>query len=74
MKHLRDSKVTYFEHFAFAIKASILLGIAALASVIHSVLPWVCQGTSAKIVIYLYKTRLKNHPNPEYQKWINTEM
>ena len=68
-KHLEESQCSYLEHFKFAIYAGTLLLIASIASFIHAFIPAFFKGTAAYIVIKLYKTRLKNHPNPLYQKW-----
>lgn len=70
-QHLKDSRTSYIEHFKFAVYASILLQYAAIASLIHSIFPFFFKGTSASIVIKLYKQRLVNHPNPLYQEWIH---
>ena len=72
-KHLRDSRCSYLEHFKFAMYAFMLLLWAAVASLIHAFVPALFKGTSAYIVIKLYKQRLRNHPNPQYQDWINNE-
>lgn len=66
-KHLKESKCTYLEHYAFAFKAGILMIIGGLVSIIHAFLPCVFQKTSAKIVLYLYNNRIKNHPNKTYR-------
>jgi hypothetical protein len=71
MKHLEDSKTTYWEHFKFAIYASILLIFAGITSIIHAIVPSWFQGTAAWVVIKLYRQRLETHPNPLYQKWVN---
>lgn len=70
-KHLDESECSYVEHLNFAVYASLLLFAAAIASIIHAFIPAFFKGTAAYIVIKLYKTRLKNHPNPLYQKWKN---
>lgn len=69
-KHLQDSRCSYFEHFKFAIYAGVLLLLAAIASLIHAIFPAIFKGSSAYIVIKLYKERLENHPNATYQDWI----
>lgn len=70
-EHLDHSNVTYFEHLKFAFYASGLLLYASIASLIHAILPNLFPATAAKIVIKLYKKRLENHPNPNYQEMIN---
>jgi len=69
-KHLSDSKAGYWEHLKFAIYASALLLWAAIASLLHAIVPALFPGTSAFIVIKLYKQRLENHPNPRYKDWV----
>lgn len=70
-KHLLDSKTTYLEHAKFAIYASFLLFYAAIASIIHALIPSLFPSTAAGIVTKLYNIRLKNHPNPEYRKMLD---
>jgi hypothetical protein len=71
--HLKDSEISYFEHFKFALYACGLLFYAAIASLIHAFIPGLFKGTPAYIVIKLYKQRLVGHPNKQYQEWINDE-
>lgn len=68
--HLEDSNASYFEHLKFAIYAAMFLFVAAAASLIHAFFPFLFKGTSAYIVIKLYKERLENHPNPIYKEWV----
>jgi len=70
-KHLLESSTTYFNHFKFAIYAALLLTYAGMASIIHAFIPALFKGTSAFIVIKLYKERLVNHPNKLYKQWMN---
>lgn len=72
-KHLDESNCGYIEHFKFALYAAFLLFVGALASLIHAFIPGIFRGTSAYIVIKLYKERLENHPNSTYQNWIKNE-
>jgi hypothetical protein len=69
-KHLKDSNVTYTQHMRWAIVAGIRLIYAGVASIIHAVVPAWFSATAAKTVIDLYHTRLKDHPNIEYQNYI----
>lgn len=69
-KHLSDSKVNYWGHFVFALKASALLMFASITSFVHAFLPVLFPATAARIVIRLYKERLAHHPNPEYQRML----
>lgn len=70
-QHLIDSQTTYIEHLKFAVYASFQLLIAAIASIIHAVFPFMFKGTAAFIVIKLYNQRLVNHPNKNYQEWMH---
>ena len=70
-KHLEKSKETYISHLIWAILASLRLLWAAIASLIHGFFPNLFPGTAAKTVIDLYHKRLVNHPNKEYQKYID---
>lgn len=68
-KHLEVNRVTFIQHFIFAIQAGFLLLYAGIASIIHAFCPAWFDGTPAKIVAKLYKGRIKNHPNPEYRSF-----
>jgi len=67
-QHLEDSNTNYFGHAKFALYAAVMLLYAALASVIHALLPNLFPSTAASIVSKLYNYRIKNHPNPLYRK------
>jgi hypothetical protein len=71
-EHLEKSKETYLSHLLFAILAGFKLLVAALASFIHGFFPNLFPGTAAKTVIDLYHKRLVNHPNKDYQTYINS--
>ena len=43
MRHLKDSKMSYFEHLGFAMKLSVQLNIMALVSFIHAIFPFMLQ-------------------------------
>ena len=43
MRHLKDSKMSYFEHLGFAMKLSVQLNIMALLSFIHAIFPFMLQ-------------------------------
>ena len=43
MRHLKDSKMSYFEHLGFAMKLSVQLNIMALISFIHAIFPFMLQ-------------------------------
>lgn len=68
--HLQESKITYWQHFSFAIIAGFKLIVAGIASLIHAIIPQWFPGLAAYTVIELYKQRLEEHPNPDYQKKI----
>ncbi len=70
-EHLTKSKETYFSHLIWAILAGFRLLWAAVASFIHGFFPNLFPGTAAKTVIDLYHKRLVNHPNKEYQNYID---
>lgn len=70
-EHLEKSKETYPSHLVFALFAGFKLLGAALASFIHGFFPNLFPGTAAKTVIDLYHKRLVNHPNKEYQTYID---
>ena len=70
-EHLTKSKETYLSHFVFANRAGLKLLVAALASFIHGFFPNLLPGKAAKTIIDLYHKRLVNHPNKEYQDYID---
>lgn len=55
-EHLRDAGESYFEHLAFATLVSGLLFAAALACLIHAIVPAFCRRSASRIVALL--TRL----------------
>lgn len=69
--HLEKSNTNYSAHLLWALHAGMQLIWAGIASIIHAVVPSLFPGTAAKTVIDLYHTRLKNHPNSEYQSYID---
>tara|TARA_B100000131_G_C17936531_1_gene540559 strand:+ start:347 stop:598 length:252 start_codon:yes stop_codon:yes gene_type:complete len=69
--HVKKSGTTTIGHFKFAIYASVLLFYAAIASLIHALMPRFFESTAARIVAKLYNERLKDHPNPEYRKLLD---
>ncbi len=71
-EHLEKSKETYFSHFFWAQLAGLRLIWAGIASMIHGLIPGFFPGTAAKTVIFLYHKRLTNHPNSEYQDYIDS--
>lgn len=73
IRHLEESKITYWRHLIFAVIAGVRLIIAGVASLIHAFIPQWFPGVAAFTVIDLYKQRLEDHPNPDYQKMIKEE-
>ena len=43
MRHLKDSKMSYFEHLSFAMKLAVQLNVMAFVSFIHAIFPFVLQ-------------------------------
>lgn len=70
LKHLEESETGYWQHFIFAMVAGLRLITAGLASLIHAIVPQWFPGLAAFTVIDLYKRRLEDHPNQDYQKMI----
>lgn len=69
-QHLVDSKTNYASHCIWAFSAGIRLILAGLASLLHALHPSLFSEVAAKTVIKLYYTRLHNHPNRQYQLYI----
>lgn len=72
-KHLILSKVTYKDHFFWALKSGLILISIGVASIIHGIAPFLFEGTTAKKIIEIFYQHLYNHPNPEYQIIIKKE-
>jgi hypothetical protein len=43
MRHLKDSKMSYFEHLGFAMKLAVQLNVMAFVSFIHAIFPFMLQ-------------------------------
>jgi len=43
MRHLKDSKMSYFEHLSFAMKLAVQLNVMAFVSFIHAIFPFMLQ-------------------------------
>lgn len=71
-EHLEKSKETYVPHFVWAFFSGLKLIWAGVASIIHGFIPGLFPGTAAKTVIDLYHKRLVDHPNKEYQNYIDS--
>lgn len=72
LEHLEKSKETYPGHFVWAVLAGFRLIWAGIASIVHGLVPGLFPGTAAKTVIFLYHKRLVEHPNKEYQDYIDS--
>jgi hypothetical protein len=71
-EHLEKSQESYGSHFVWAKIAGLRLIWAGIASIIHGLIPAFFPGTAAKTVIFLYHKRLLDHPNKEYQDYIDS--
>ena len=69
-KHLDKSKVTYFQHLAWAIVAGLRLIWAGITSIIHGIIPSLFDGKAPSTVIDIYHNHLVGHPNEEYKDMI----
>lgn len=70
-QHLKKSQETYSSHLIWATYAGIKMILVGCSSIVHGIVPAFFQGTAAKTVIDFYHKRLVNHPNNEYQTYIN---
>ena len=43
MRHLKDSKMSYFEHLGFAMKLAVHLNVMAFISFVHAIFPFMFQ-------------------------------
>ena len=43
MRHLKDSKMSYFEHLSFAMKLAVQLNVMAFVSFVHAIFPFMLQ-------------------------------
>lgn len=71
--HLILSKVSYKDHFFWALYSGALLIAIGIASIIHGFAPFLFEGTTAKKIIEIFYQHLYNHPNPDYQITIKEE-
>jgi len=70
-EHLKKSQETYGSHLIWATYAGIKMILVGCSSIVHGIVPAFFQGTAAKTVIDFYHKRLVNHPNNEYQDYID---
>lgn len=71
IEHLNKSQEDYVSHLRWAEISGLRLILAGLASLVHGLVPGLFPGTAAMTVIDLYHKRLIDHPNNEYQDYIN---
>ena len=71
-EHLNKSQEGYVSHLVWAELSGFRLILAGLASLVHGLVPGLFPGTAAMTVIDLYHKRLVDHPNNEYQDYINS--
>lgn len=71
IEHLEKSQEGYVNHLVWAEHSGLRLILAGLASLVHGLVPGLFPGTAAMTVIDLYHKRLIDHPNNEYQDYIN---
>ena len=69
---MKKSQETYGSHLVWATYAGIKMILVGCSSIVHGIVPAFFQGTAAKTVIDFYHKRLVNHPNHEYQIYIET--
>ena len=72
-EHLAKSQEGYMSHFVWAELSGLRLIWADIASLIHGLVPGLFPGTAAITVIDLYHKRLVNHPNTDYQDYIDSK-
>lgn len=53
-QHPADAGQSYIQHMGFALRVAGLLGWAALAAIIHALLPFVFQTTASRIIAGLH--------------------
>lgn len=60
--HPRQVRETYFQHFLFAMRFSIMLIVAAIAALIHAFVPALFEKTASSIVADLFqRTHRQRH-------------
>ena len=62
--HITSKKTTYFKHFKFSFGAGVILLLAAIASMIHALIPNLFTGYSEQKIIALARLagrRKKTH-------------
>ena len=67
IKHLRETHMSYFSHLLFAFVAGVILLQAGIASIIHSIFPWLLVGYSERKTIAL--ARLANQRKNARKKY-----
>lgn len=59
LDHPRSVDESYFEHMRFAFGFAFWLGLAALAALVHALLPFACETTGSRIIRKLH-ARIEN--------------
>ena len=57
--HLRTTNTSYFSHLLFALGAGLVLLAAGMASIIHSIFPWILVGYSERKTIALARLAIR---------------
>lgn len=52
---------TYFEHMRFAASFAFWLGLAALAALVHAIVPALCESTASRIITRLHNRMTNRH-------------
>jgi len=73
IEHLEKSQEDYFSHLVWAETSGLRLIWSGIASLIHGLVPGLFPGTAAMTVIDLYHKRLVDHPNKDYQEYMNSK-
>ncbi|UYV38422.1 DUF6356 family protein [Rhodobacteraceae bacterium D3-12] len=63
LDHPHSVNESYFGHMRFALGFAFWLGLAALAAMVHAILPFACETTASRITRRLY-ARIE-HRGPE---------
>jgi hypothetical protein len=61
MDHPEAVDETYFGHMGFALGFAFWLGVAAVAALVHAVLPFACEMTASRILKRLHAKIEKRH-------------
>lgn len=74
LRHPRSVGETYGEHFAMALEFAAALFVAAVACLVHAIVPALFQTTASRIIASLHQTMVTNRRrrvelgfSPDYQ-------